>query len=261
MRTFKERLAAGELVLLCASGRVLHHNLLQIVGLSGGFHGVWFDMEHVGLTTQQLEVATLACRAYDLDSFCRVAPTDYATVSRCLEAGAGGIMAAQIFSVAQAEEFVRWAKFAPRGQRGLNTGGYDARFTMLPAAEYTKQANAELFVAIQIETLPAVEQCEQIAAIDGVDALFIGPADLSQSLGVTGDFFHEKCLAAIDRVCAAAKKHGKHVAAVAFNAKHADMLYEKGVRMISPTTDVRLVVAGVQAVKNDFQKFFQAGAK
>ncbi len=258
MTSLKARLNAGETAVILAAGRIFHHNLLQIVGLTGGFHGVWLDMEHVGLTTEQLEIATLACRANGLDTFCRVAPTDYATVTRCLEAGAGGVMAAQIFSVEQAEEFVRWSKFAPRGYRGLNTGGVDAGFTTIPAAQFTKKANDETFVLIQIETLPAVEQCAAIAAIDGVDALFIGPADLSQSLGVTGDFFHEKCLAAIDKVAAACKQHGKHLAAVAFNPPHAKMLHEKGCRLISPSTDVRVVVAGLQAVRQDFAQFFPA---
>ena len=258
MTSLKARLNAGETAVILAAGRIFHHNLLQIVGLTGGFHGVWLDMEHVGLTTEQLEIATLACRANGLDTFCRVAPTDYATVTRCLEAGAGGVMAAQIFSVEQAEEFVRWAKFAPRGWRGLNTGGVDAGFTTIPAAQFTKKANDETFVLIQIETLPAVEQCAALAAIDGVDALFIGPADLSQSLGVTGDFFHEKCLAAIDKVAAACKQHGKHLAAVAFNPAHAKMLHEKGCRLISPSTDVRVVVAGLQAVRQDFVQFFPA---
>lgn len=258
MTSLKARLNAGETAVILAAGRVFHHNILQIVGMTGGFQGVWLDMEHVGLTTEQLEIATLACRAHGMDTFCRVAPTDYATVTRCLEAGAGGVMAAQIFSVEQAEEFVQWAKFAPRGWRGLNTGGVDARFTTMPAAQFTKKANEETFVLIQIETLPAVEQCEAIAAIEGVDALFIGPADLSQSLGVTGDFFHEKCLAAIDKVAAACKKHGKHLAAVAFNPPHAKMLHEKGCRLISPSTDVRVVVAGLQAVRQDFAQFFPA---
>ena len=220
MTSLKQRLDRGETAVILAAGRMYHHNTLQIVGLTGGFHGVWFDMEHVGLTTEQLEVATLACRASGLDSFCRVAPTDYATVSRCLEAGAGGIMAAQIFSAAQAEEFVKWAKFAPRGNRGLNVGGVDARFTTMPAAEYTKKANAETFTLIQIETLPAVEQCAEIAA--------------------------------------ACKQHKKHLAAVAFNPAHAQMLHDKGCRLISPTTDVRVVVAGLQAVKKDFAALFPA---
>lgn len=256
MPTLKERLDRGETAIILAAGRVYHHNILQIAGMTGGFHGVWFDMEHVGLTTNQLEVATLACKAYGMDSFCRVAPTDYATVTRCFEAGAGGIMAAQIFSAKQAEEFVQWAKFAPRGWRGLNVGGVDARFTTMPAAEFTKKANAETFTLIQIETLPAVDECDAIAAIDGVDALFIGPADLSQSLGVTGDFFNEKCLNAIDKIAAACKKHKKHLAAVAFNPAHAKMLHEKGCRLISPTTDVRVVVAGLNAVRKDFAEFF-----
>jgi 4-hydroxy-2-oxoheptanedioate aldolase len=256
MKTFLQRLSAGELVLAAAVGRVWHHNLLQIMGVAGGFHGVWFDMEHVGLTTQQLEVATLTCRAQQMDCFCRIAPTDYATVTRCLEAGAGGVMAAQIFSAAQAEQFVQWSKFAPRGCRGLNTGGFDARFTTLPAAEFTAKANAETMVLIQIETLQAVEECEAIAAIDGVDALFIGPADLSQSLGVTGQFFHDKCVAAIERIGRACRNQGKHLAAVAFNPAHAQLMYDHGCRLISPTNDVRMVLAGMQSVKHEFRDFF-----
>ncbi len=97
-------------------------------------------------------------------------------------------MAAQIFSAAQAEQFVRWAKFMPRSARGLNNGGFDAQYGRIPPAEFCQKANRETFVAIQIETLGAVEECDAIAAIDGVDLLFIGPVDLSQSLGVTGTF-------------------------------------------------------------------------
>lgn len=256
MHNLKDRLAHGELSMLLGAGRVLHHNYLQAVGLQGGFHGVWFDMEHVGLTTEQLEVSTLACRAWGLDSFCRVAPTDYATVTRCLEAGAGGVMAAQIYSAKQAEEFVRWAKFAPRGYRGLNTSGFDAGFTTIPPAKFTVKANAETLVMIQIETLPAVEECDAIAAIEGVDGLFIGPSDLSQSLGVTGDYMHEKCQNALDRVAAACRKHAKGLAAVVVSSAHAQMLYDKGCRMISPTNDVRIIMAGVNAVKQDYRAFF-----
>ncbi|HUQ71602.1 MAG TPA: aldolase/citrate lyase family protein [Planctomycetaceae bacterium] len=256
MRTLKQRLNDGETAMTFAAGRVFHQNLLQIVGMAGGFHGVWLDQEHYGLTTAELEVATLACRAHGMDTFCRVAPTDYATVTRCLEAGSGGVMAAQIFTAKQAEEFVKWSKFAPRGYRGLNTGGIDARFTMMPAAEFTAKANAETFVLIQIETLQAVEECEAIAAIDGVDALFIGPADLSQSLGVTGQFMHEKCVKAVERIGKACRNQGKHLAAVVWNPQHTQMMYDNGCRLLSPTNDVKIVVAGVKAVKEEFAKFF-----
>jgi 2-dehydro-3-deoxyglucarate aldolase/4-hydroxy-2-oxoheptanedioate aldolase len=165
-------------------------------------------------------------------------------------------MAAQIYSAAQAEEFVKWTKFAPRGNRGMNTGGWDAQFTMLPVTEFIRRANEESFVAIQIETSQSVAECEAIAAIEGVDALFLGPVDLSQSLGVTGQFFHEKCLAAIDRVAAACRNSGKSWAAVAIDPQHAEMLVDKGCRMISPVSDSKLIVAGVAATKQEFAKFF-----
>ena len=256
MPTLKQRLSAGEFLRICGMGRIPHHNLIHIIGLSGGFHGLWFDLEHTSFSTQELEVVTMAAREHGLDTFCRVAPTDYATVTRCLEAGSSGVMAAQIFSAAQAEEFVRWAKFAPRGWRGLNTGGWDAKFTMEPVVQFTRRANEETFVAIQIETVASVNECEAIAAIDGVDALFVGPSDLSQGLGVTGQFFHEKCLAAIDKVSAACRNAGKPWSAVTFNAEHAEMLISKGCRMLSPTNDVRMIVAGVNTIKKDFNALF-----
>ena len=256
MKTIKQRLADDELILTMGVGRVMHRNLLQIVGIQGGFHALWFDHEHVGFSIEELEIGTLACRSQGMDNFVRIAPTDYALVTRCLEAGGGGVMAAQIDSAEQADEFVRWAKFAPRGARGLNTGGWDARFASIPVKEFCEQANRESFVAIQIETAPAVEECDAIAAIDGVDLLFVGPSDLSQSLGVLGDFMNPKCLDAIDRVAAACRNHGKHFGAVCVNPEHAAMLIDKGCKMLSPTSDGKLINAGIAAVKSDYAAYF-----
>ncbi len=256
--TIKERLARNELVRLMGVGRIVHHNIIQIVGIQDGFHGIWFDLEHVGFSIENLEIAALAARSQGLDNFVRMAPTDYALVTRCFEAGSGGVMAAQIHSAEQAEEFVRWSKFHPRGSRGLNTGGWDAQFATIPPGEFCEKANRETFVAIQIETLGAVDQCDQIAAIDGVDVLFVGPSDLSQSLGVTGDFWNEKCLEALDRVSAACRNHGKHWGAVCVSPDHAAMMRDKGCSLISPTSDVKLINAGVQAVKQEYSVLFEA---
>ncbi|MEX2288513.1 MAG: aldolase/citrate lyase family protein [Planctomycetaceae bacterium] len=256
MLTIKERLTRDGLILVMGVGRVMNATLYQIISMHGGFHALWFDQEHCGLTYEQLEIGTLAARAHGLDSFVRVAPTDYATVTRSMEAGASGIMAAQIFSAQQAEEIVRWAKFMPRGIRGLNNSGFDGRFGTIPLAEHCERANRDSFVAIQIETAQSVEQCDAIAAIDGVDMLFVGPADLSQSLGVTGEFFHPKCLAAVDRIAAACKKHGKHWGAVTVNPEHADLFISKGCKMVSPTNDARLINVGLQAVKDQYGMLF-----
>jgi 2-dehydro-3-deoxyglucarate aldolase/4-hydroxy-2-oxoheptanedioate aldolase len=252
MRTLKQRLRDGEHVLICGIGRVFHHNLIHVLGLCGGFQGVWFDMEHVGLTTEQLEFGTLAARHHGMDVFCRVAPTDYASVTRCFEAGSSGIMAAQIYSAKQAEEFVRWSKFMPRGNRGLNSGGWDGKFGGCGLADFCRQSNEDTLVMIQIETAQAVEEADAIAAIDGVDGLFVGPADLSQNLGVVGEMMHDKCIAALDRVSAACKKHGKCWGAVSWGNQHAQMLVDKGCRMLSPCSDLRLLRTGIEAIKKDF---------
>ncbi len=245
----RERLAAGETVLAFGLGRLMSTTLIQLVGFEGRFHALWFDHEHVGFGIRELEAACAAARAAGLDNFVRVAPEGYALVTRCLEAGSGGVMAAQIQSAAHAEQFVQWAKFAPRGKRGLNLSGFDARYGGLSAQEFCRVANRESFVAIQIETLGAVEQCEAIAAIDGVDLLFVGPADLSQALGVTGEFFHPKCLEAIDAVAEACRRHGKHWGAVTVSPEHARMLWEKGCRLISPANDVKCFRAGLAAIE------------
>lgn len=255
--SLKARIIRGDRLVTYAVSRVFHPNLIQMLGFHGGFDGFWIDFEHAGLTTRDIELATMAGRSVGLESFVRIPPTDYCLVTRCLESGAAGVMAAQIETAAQAEEFVQWAKFAPRGRRGLNTGGFDGQFGLLPAAELCERANRENFVAIQIETLQSVEECDAIAAIDGVDLLFVGPADLSQAFGVPGQFLHPKCLAAIDRVSAACRKHGKHWGAVTPTPEHAAMAIEKGCTLLSPTNDVRLFNAGVQAVKRSFAQLFE----
>lgn len=252
----KDRMDRGEIVMAVGIGRLMHHNLIQIIGIQGGFHAVWFDHEHAGFSIENLEVGALAARSVGLDNFVRIAPTDYALVTRCLESGGGGIMAAQVFSAEQAEQIVQWTKFHPRGNRGLNTGGFDGKFASTPPAEFCERANKETFLAIQIETVQSVDECDDIAAIDGVDLLFIGPSDLSQSFGITGDFMNPTCIDAIDKVAAACRKHGKHLGAVTPTPEHAAMMVEKGCKFISPTSDSRLINSGIQAAKNQFSTYF-----
>src|SRR5207245_3681368 len=132
----KELLKSGKLVKAFCLGQLCHPKLVELIGLQGGFDAVWFDQEHVGLTLQQIEHACRAARLAGIDSFVRLAPTDYATVMRPLEAGAGGVMAAQVRSARQAEDVVRWSLFHPAGLRGYNGTGVDGRYGTLAPAEY-----------------------------------------------------------------------------------------------------------------------------
>src|SRR5438132_11328110 len=209
MPRIKAMLSEGKVVRVFGSGQLLSPKLIEIIGEHGEFDALWLDREHGGLTMKEIEWATMAARAYGMDHFVRLPATDYAAIMRPLEAGAGGVMVSMVRSAAEAEQAVRWAKFWPRGERGMNGGNRDGRFTLTPIAEYAPRANAETFVGIQIETPTAFAAVAEIAAIPDVDLLFVGPADLSQVLGVPGDFENPRCLETIERIAQPCRDAGK----------------------------------------------------
>lgn len=250
--TLKQRLLAGDRLNVFAVGRMFHPNVIHYLGATGEFDGMWIDVEHTGFSIREIESAVSAAKAHGLESFARVPPTDYATVTRCLESGVSGVMAAQIGSAAQAEEFVTWAKFHPRGRRGLNPLGHDGSFGTVSLAEFTRRANEENFVAIQVETAGAVAEIDEIAAIDGVDLIFVGPSDLSQALGVTGELTHPRCLRAIDDIARACEAKGKPWGAVTPSPEYAGLLLERGCTLISAVNDVKLVTSGFDSMRQRF---------
>jgi 2-dehydro-3-deoxyglucarate aldolase/4-hydroxy-2-oxoheptanedioate aldolase len=255
-RTFKQRLATDELIRIFCVGRLIHPVLFDIHRMVGGFHGIWIDQEHAGVTYEQIVLASACARGNGLDSFVRLATINYSLVTQCLEAGAGGVMAARVESAAHAEEFLRWAKFAPRGLRGSNTGGYDAHFGGKPLSQFATESNAENFVAIQIETLGALSDARTIAATPDVDLLFLGPADLSQELGIIGQWDHPKLWEAIRHVDDACRRAGKHWATIAATPEFARRCRDTGCRMLSLGMDAVVLRRGVEATKEAFRDLF-----
>ena len=199
-KRLKQALADGKLTRVFCVGQLCTPKFVEIIGLQGGYDAIWLDQEHAGLSIQQIEDAARAARGVGLDSFVRLAATDYATVMRPLEAGAGGIMAAQVKSAKEAADVVRWAKFHPQGMRGINCSGVDGRYGTIALPEYLQKANEETFIAIHIEHIDAVNDVEKIAALKYVDVLFIGPADLSQSMNLVASWDHPEIWKAIERV-------------------------------------------------------------
>jgi len=256
-KTFKELLATDALIRVFGLGRVMNPVVVEMFGLAGGYHGFWIDQEHAFVSTEQMVVASLAAKAHSFDCFVRVPPIGYWNVTQCLETGVGGVMGAQIHSAEHAEEFVKWTKFAPQGTRGLNMSGRDAGYTHKPVPQFIEDANREHFVAIQIETLGALEDADEIAALDGVDLLFIGPADLSLALGVPGQFHHEKLWEAIGKVAAACQTHGKGWGAVTPDPKFCDRAIEQGCRMPTIGNDILILRRGIEAFKTAYSGQFR----
>jgi 2-dehydro-3-deoxyglucarate aldolase/4-hydroxy-2-oxoheptanedioate aldolase len=256
MPRIKQLLADGGVVRMFGVGQLISPKLIEIVGEHGGFDALWLDNEHAGITMKEIELATMAARAYGMDHFVRLPATDYATIMRPLEAGAGGVMVSMVRSVAEAEQAVRWAKFWPRGERGMNGGNRDGRFGLTPMAEYAAKANAETFVGIQIETPTAFAAVAEIAAIPDVDLLFVGPADLSQMLGVPGDFENPRCMDAIQRIATACADAGKPWGIVPRGPQYADRMRGWGCRMFVLGLDIHTFHAGIRSIKERHPAFF-----
>jgi 4-hydroxy-2-oxoheptanedioate aldolase len=256
MPRIKQMLHDGKSVRVFGLGQLLSPKLIEILGEHGEFDALWLDFEHAGLTMKEIELATMAARNYGMDHFVRLPATDYATVMRPLEAGAGGVMISMVRSPADVEQAVRWAKFWPRGERGLNGGNRDGRFGLTPIAEYTAKANADSFLGVQIETAGALASLAEIAAIPDVDLLFVGPSDLSQVLGVTGDFDHPKCMNAIEtiaRTCADAKKPW---GIFSRGPDYVARMQSWGCQLFVLAADLHVVHAGIRSVKERYAAFF-----
>ncbi|MEM7011707.1 MAG: aldolase/citrate lyase family protein [Verrucomicrobiota bacterium] len=255
-KPIKQRLDDGEEVRVMAVSALPHPKLIEIAGMHGNLDGVWIDQEHSGLPNQQLELLLMACRAAGLDAFTRVAPTDYPTVMRPLEGGSSGVMIAQIRTAAEAAQAVRWAKYHPVGERGLFMGSIDAEFGAKSAAQHVEDSNRDRWVCIQIETAEAVECVEEIAALDGVDSLFVGPSDLSNNLGKPGKVMDTVVLAAVERVANAAKANQISWGVLAKKEDFALKCRELGCQLFSIAGDLDFVMRGIGANKAAFPEFF-----
>lgn len=253
---FREIVAADRVIRLFSMARIVHPVTIDLFGLSGAYDGFWLDQEHGGLTYDQILLASVCARANGFDTFVRMAPTNYAQVTQAFEAGAGGVLAAQVHSADQAEEFVRWSKFAPRGMRGMNTGGRDAHYTHKSQPQFAADANRDHYVGIQIETLGALEAADAIAAIDGVDFLFVGPSDLSQALGHLGQLGHPQVWEGIERVSAACRRHGKTWGTVPADPAYAERCVGLGCRMLILGGDILCLRQGIEAIRTAYGAIF-----
>jgi 2-keto-3-deoxy-L-rhamnonate aldolase RhmA len=254
MTFLKQRLQQGKFVRVFYAGQLCYPKVIEMVGQHGGYDAIWFDQEHCGVTIPQIEEAARAARSVGLDSFVRLYASDYSAVMKPLEAGAGGLMAAQVRNAQESADIVRWAKFHPQGQRGVNATGIDARYGTMPLLQYMKKANEETFIAVQIERAEAVEEVEKIAAVPGVDVLFVGPADLAQSLGVPAQPDDPRMWKAIERVAEAAKAAGIHWAILPPSVQYAKRCIGLGCRMMSLGLDVWTFQRGLKAVAAEYSE-------
>ncbi len=230
-----DKLRRGETVLSFKSN-LSCPRAVEIAALAG-FDCVWLCCEHVPNDWLTLERQVLAGRAGGADIMVRVERGSYSDLIKPLELNASGILVPHVISAEEARQIVRHTRFYPLGRRPADGGNSDGCFTMLPFAEYIRFANENRFVMIQVEDSEALAELDEICAVPGIDAVFFGPGDFSQSIGVPGEIGHPEVKQARKLVAAAARRHGKFAATVGGTANLGE-LWSEGYRFINLTADV-----------------------
>jgi len=247
-----KKLRAGEFVVAASVNRVAEPWLAEMIGRLG-FDLIWFDMEHRAFGFDAINGMSLACRATGIDLMVRVLKTGYTSPMRALEFGANGLMVPHVMSVEEARQWVEWVRFPPLGRRGFDGAGADADYAFADPHEYLKHANDQVFLALQVEDKECVDCVDEIAALPGVDLLFVGPGDLSISYGVPFQFDHPLVLKAIDKVAEAAQKAGKWWGIPTGSAKQAQWALDRGARLVTAGNDHGLLMQGFKNKINEFR--------
>ena len=250
--SIKQRLDRGQIVRVMSMGSIPNPKLIEVAALTGDYHGLWIDQEHSCVSHAQMEHLLLACRATGLDAFARVAPTDYATIMRPMETGCSGVMIAQVRTIEQVEQAVQWAKYPPQGIRGMFMGNAECEYGRVSPADQVERARTNRWFAVQIETTEAVECVDELAKVEGVDLLFVGPGDLSCALGVPGEVLHERCLNALQAVSTACQSAGIPWGTLSRTWEHASHCRDLGCQLFSIVSDMDVINRGFQSTQEIF---------
>ena len=208
---FKKRMENGESLygIFCSIASPIH---VEQLGLAG-YDFIIIDLEHTLFSSSQVESMILAARAMQLDVLVRVPLTANHLILPLLDAGVTGIVLPRIENAQQAQEAVNYCHYMPIGQRGLNSTRLN-RYGMQSLTDFVQHAHKETVVVAMIESLAGVANIDEILAIDGIDIILEGAADLSQSMGVPWETRHPQVQAKIQEIYSKTQQQGKYFCAI-----------------------------------------------
>lgn len=225
---------------------------VEILGYLG-FDFVILDMEHSALDYHQAEDLIRAGEAAGISIVVRVPGIDENPILRLLEAGSHGIQAPGVDTEEMAQKVVQASRYRPIGMRGLSFSTRAAQYTIKDKSRHIADSNNKQLVVVQIESKEAVDNLESIAAIEGIDVLFLGPADLSNSYGVPGQTNHPMIQAALKKLGEVAEKNGKVAGTFVGNQEQALRAIDAGVRYLVYDNDVAFFVKGARTVLEELK--------
>lgn len=226
-------------------------NFIEALGYSG-LDFVILDQEHGPVSLETLHNHLRATRGSGMKSIVRVKGVDRNAIGAALDAGADGVQVPNIATQKQAREAVDAARFFPKGNRGVCRFVKAANFGSTPKQNYFKQANDRLLI-LQVEGQEGIKNLEAILEVKGYDILFIGPYDLSQSLGIPGQINHPLMKQSMEEVAKSAKRVGKQLGTFADTVDTARDLQNHGFEYLAYSVDVNIFLEAARHIKQEIQ--------
>ena len=226
-------------------------NLLRIMK-SGGLQFAVIDCEHGCFDYSQVAAMTAVGNGIRLPVIVRIPAITREPIQKYLDAGADGLLAPMTETAEQARTLVAYGKYAPLGARGISTTRPHSEYNPGKLPEYMRRANERVMLWVQIETQQAVNSVSDIAAVEGIDGLVVGPNDLASSFGQPGELTSPRMWEAIHTVIAAAKEAGKRSGIVASDMALLKQCRDAGMSIFSCNSEVGLLRQQVKAMVGDF---------
>jgi 2-keto-3-deoxy-L-rhamnonate aldolase RhmA len=199
INTVKQALAKGKLQLGTGFGQLRSPEIARILA-AAGFHWAFIDTEHGGFDLETVQDICRTSVMVGLSPIVRVADLQYSLIARALDCGAQGVIFPRVESAELLARAISWTKFPPLGIRGYGLGATQVDYEKVDIPQVIEHMNSNTMVVMQIETRRALDMREELLAVPGIDAVMVGPADLSISLGVPGEFQHPKMVGAIEAI-------------------------------------------------------------
>jgi len=250
--SIRKKIESGETI-VCAKSSYCHPEIVELL-CTFGFDGIWLCLEHKRIDPAVAYALIQACRLRGVDAIMRIKPSNYTDLLWALETGARGLMLPRVRDVAEVKEVVEAMKFPPMGRRGYDGVQAEARFARMKPADYMEEANRENFLLVQIEEPEILPHLDEVAAQPGVDVLFVGPGDLTLSMGKFGQVDDAEVVDIIRKVAAACQRHGK-VAGIPCAPDQVAKYHAMGFRFFNVISDFRCVLNGL----NDTVSRLRAG--
>ncbi len=246
-QTLRQRAMAGETVPGAMVFECFSPGMAQILKLAGSEFAI-FDMEHTGLGFETLKMLAATCRGVGLSPMARVPRGEYHFLARALDVGAHGVMVPMVESAEQARAIAEASRYPPRGRRGAAFGFAHDDYAGGDVHGKIKALDARNLVIAQIETERGLAAMDEIAAVEGIDVLWVGHFDLTNFLGIPAQFENPLYLDALQRVVAAGRRHGKGLGFMATDADWAARYRALGFNMIAAGTDQGLLMSGYRTI-------------